>query len=68
MISRGDAGLFEAIENKQLTFFTMFSSVVTKNELELLLTLTKHYFNYLFIILRHPGTFSKKNFKKDIPE
>ena len=57
------------INNKPIFYYVLFScaSVVSKNELELLLTLTKHNFNYLFIILRHPGTFSenqKKNYSR----
>ena len=49
-------------------FFTMFcASVVSKNESELLLILTKHNFNYLFIILRQPGIFSE-NLEKTILE
>ena len=53
------------MNNKPIFYYVLFScaSVVSKKELELFLTLTRHYFNYCFIILRHPRTFLK-NLKK----
>ena len=53
--------------NNKLFYYVLFScaSVVIKSELEILLTLTQHSFNYLFNVLRQPrpGTLSK-NLKK----
>ena len=56
------------MKNKPNLLHVLFScaSVVSKNELELLRTLTKHNFNYLFIILHHPGIFLG-NLLKNIP-
>ena len=53
------------MHKKLFFYYVLFSctSTVSKNGLELLLTLTKQNFNYLFIILRHSGNFFGKSFK-----